>query len=125
MKSLEDLKKIKERALELKKLKEQQARVTITVGMATCGIAAGARETMKGILEYIKQHDLQDVLVTQTGCKGMCEHEPIVDVAMEGKPLITYGHVKAERVPQLMEQHVQQGAVINEWVLKMKEPVKS
>ena len=121
MKSLADLKKIKERALELKKMKEQQARVTITVGMATCGIAAGARETMKGILEYIKQHDLQDVLVTQTGCKGMCEHEPIVDVQVADAPVVTYGHVKADKVAHVMEQHVRKGIIVNELVLTEKK----
>ena len=121
MKSLEELKKIKERALEMKKMKEGQARVTITVGMATCGIAAGARNTMKAIMDYVREHDVENVIVTQTGCNGMCEQEPIVDVQLKGNPKVTYGHMNADRVQKLMEQHVMKGEAVNEWVLKVEE----
>ena len=125
MKSLDELKKIKERALEMKKIKDGHARVTITVGMATCGIAAGARGTMKAILDYVRQHHLEDIVVTQTGCNGMCEHEPIVDVQVKGGARVTYGKMGAERVNQLMEQHVVKGLPVNEWVLKSEEAAAS
>jgi len=84
MKSLEELKKIKERALEMKRIKEGQARVIITIGMATDGIAAGARETMKAIVDFIRERNLDDVLVTQTGYIGTSEHGPVVDVQVKG-----------------------------------------
>lgn len=125
MKSLDELKKIKERALEMKKMKEGQARVTITVGMATCGIAAGARGTMKAILDYIRQHDMEDVTVTQTGCNGMCEHEPIVDVQVKGGPKVTYGQINSDRVAKMMEQHVVKGEPVNQWALKVEEATAS
>lgn len=121
MKSLDELKKIKERALELKKIKDGQSRVTITVGMATCGIAAGARSTMKAILDYIKDHKLDGIVVTQTGCIGMCEQEPIVDISVKDTPKITYGYVNADRISRLMEQHVMKGNPVNEWVLKVEQ----
>ncbi|MCP4403712.1 MAG: (2Fe-2S) ferredoxin domain-containing protein [bacterium] len=121
MKSLDELKKIKERALEMKRMKVGQARVTITVGMATCGIAAGARSTMKAIMDYIRKHDVENVIVTQTGCNGMCEQEPIVDVQLKGNPKVTYGYMNADRVQKLMEQHVMKGEAVNEWVLKVGE----
>ena len=125
MKSLDELKKIKERALEMKKIKEGQARVTITVGMATCGIAAGARGTMKAILDFVRQHNLEDVIVTQTGCNGMCEQEPIVDIHIKGAAKVTYGHANADRISRVMDQHVVKGAPVNEWVLKIEEAAAS
>lgn len=121
MKSLEDLKKIKERALEMKKIKEGQARVIITIGMATDGIAAGARETMKAIVDFIRERNLDDVLVTQTGYIGSPEHGPIVEVQVKGEPKVRYGHLKENLVPRMMEQHVIKGEPVNEWVLKVEE----
>jgi (2Fe-2S) ferredoxin len=121
MKSLDELKKIKERALEMKKMKAGQARVTITVGMATCGIAAGARNTMKAIMDYIRENEVENVVVRQTGCNGMCEREPIVDVQLKDNPKITYGYMNADRIQKLMEQHVMKGEPVNEWVLKVEE----
>jgi (2Fe-2S) ferredoxin len=121
MKSLEDLKKLKERALEMKKMKEGQARVIITVGMATDGIAAGARETMKVIVEYIREHQLEDILVNQTGYMGTPEHGPIVDVQVKGQPKVRYAHMKSNHVSRMMEEHVVKGDPVNEWVLKVEE----
>ena len=121
MKSLEDLKKIKERALEMKRIKEGQARVIITIGMATDGIAAGARETMKAIVDFIRERNLDDILVTQTGYLGTPEHGPIVEVQVKGEPKVRYGHLKEHLVPRMMEQHVIKGEPVNEWVLKIEE----
>ncbi|GAK56958.1 putative NAD-reducing hydrogenase subunit [Candidatus Vecturithrix granuli] len=121
MKSLEDLKKIKERALEMKKLKEGEARVIITIGMATDGIAAGARETMKAIMNFIRERQLDDVMITQTGYIGTPEHGPIVDVQIKGQPKVRYGHLKEQLVPRMMEQHVLKGEPVNEWTLKIEE----
>ena len=121
MKSLEDLKKIKERALEMKKLKEGEARVIITIGMATDGIAAGARETMKAIMNFIRERQLDDVMLTQTGYIGTPEHGPIVDVQIKGQPKVRYGHLKEQLVPRMMEQHVIKGEPVHEWTLKIEE----
>ena len=121
MKSLEDLKKIKERALEMKKMKEGEARVIITIGMATDGIAAGARETMKAIMNFVRERQLDDVMITQTGYIGTPEHGPIVDVQIKGQPKIRYIHLKEQLVSRMMEQHVIKGEPVNEWTLKIEE----
>ena len=120
MKSLEELRKIKERALEMKRITEGQARVIITVGMATDGIAAGARETMKAIMDYIREHHLEDVLVTQTGYMGTPEHGPIVDIQVKDAPKVRYGHIKSQQVPKVMQEHVLNGTPVSEWVLEIE-----
>lgn len=121
MKSLDELKKIKERTLAMKKMQTGQSRVTITIGMATDGIAAGARETMKAVLDFIRTHNLDDVAVTQTGSIGMSAQEPVVDVKIQGKPRVTYAKLTADRVPQFMEQHILKGEPVNEWVVRVEE----
>jgi (2Fe-2S) ferredoxin len=121
MKSLDELRKIKERTLAMKKMQAGKSRVTITIGMATDGIAAGARETMKAVLEFIRTRNLDDVAVTQTGSIGMSAQEPILDVKIQGKPKITYANITADRVPQLMEQHIVNGTPVNEWVVRVEE----
>ena len=121
MKSLDELKKIKERALELKKMKEGQARVIVTIGMATDGIAAGARETMKAVVDFIREHQLNDVLVTQTGYIGNAEFGPVVEIQVKGQAKVRYGNMKKDLVRRMMEQHVLNGEPVNEWVLKIEE----
>ena len=121
MKSLDELKKIKERALELKKMKEGQARVIVTIGMATDGIAAGARETMKAVVDFIREHQLNDVLVTQTGYIGNAEFGPVVEIQVKGQAKVRYGNLKKDLVRRMMEQHVLNGEPVNEWVLKIEE----
>ena len=109
----------------MKKIKEGESRVTITVGMATCGIAAGARETMKSLLDYIRTNNLEDVTITQTGCNGMCEYEPIIDVQVKDGAKYIYGHVHPDRIGKIMEQHVAKGEPVDEWVLKTEETAAS
>src|SRR5512143_3456882 len=96
VKSLEDLKRIKEEALAKRQIRNASARAHITVAMGTCGIAAGARDTMKAILDAVEKDEVSGVLVTQTGCIGLCEFEPIVDVQI-GDAKVTYGKVTPER----------------------------
>ena len=121
MKSLDELKKIKERALELKKMKEGQARVIVPIGMATDGIAAGARETMKAVVDFIREHQLNDVLVTQTGYIGNAEFGPVVEIQVKGQAKVRYGNLKKDLVRRMMEQRVLNGEPVNEWVLKIEE----
>lgn len=121
IKSLEELKRFKEEALKKRRAKATTGHAQITVFTGTCGIAAGAREAMKTILEVIESEGLQDVLVKQTGCIGLCEHEPIVDVEIAGKPKIRYGHVSPERAKEIMEEHVMDGDVVEELVISTEE----
>src|SRR5512147_1454307 len=97
VKSLDDLKKIKEQALAKRQIRNASARAHVTVAMGTCGIAAGARDTMKAVLDAIEKNEITGVLVTQTGCIGLCEFEPIVHVQVGGNLQVTYGKVTPER----------------------------
>ena len=117
VKSLEDLKRLKEEALTKRIAKTNTRRAHITVAMGTCGIAVGARDTMKVILEAIEQENLTNVVVTQTGCIGLCGWEPIVQVAMGDEPKIIYGKVSPERAWRIMREHIQAGRVIQEFVI--------
>ena len=115
LKSLEDLERLRERAQ--KELKTRlETSTTITVGMGTCGIAAGARETMHAILDELDKRKI-DAHVTTTGCIGMCVKEPLVDIEQAGKPRVTYGQVHPDMVPRLIEEHLINGNVVEEWAV--------
>lgn len=120
MKSLDELAKIRERAQEMTRLREGQGGVRVVVGMGTCGIAAGARDALSAIMDELAKRNRQDVTVTQTGCIGLCEQEPLVDVEVAGQPKITYGRVDAERARQIIARHVVNGQIIGEWVVAHK-----
>ncbi|MGC9398547.1 MAG: (2Fe-2S) ferredoxin domain-containing protein [Anaerolineae bacterium] len=115
MKSLEELQKIKERALERRKMSGEGAKARITVAMGTCGIAAGARDTMKAILDEMEKRQIEDVVVTQTGCMGLCEYEPMVQIQVGEEEPVTYGKIDPERVPTLLEQHIISGEPVEAW----------
>jgi len=117
VKSLEDLKRVREEALQKRQAKATTGRAHITVYMSTCGIAAGARETMRAILDFIEAEGLQDILVKQTGCIGLCEAEPLVDVELTEGPKARYGHVSPERAQRIMREHVVGGKVVEEFAL--------
>lgn len=123
MKSLEDLKRIREQAQAQIRLRTQEANTKIIVGMGTCGIAAGARETLMAILDELSKRNIQDVVVTQTGCVGLCEYEPLVNVVKPGQPKITYMKVTPERARQIIASHIVNDQVINEWILSAEEGV--
>jgi NADP-reducing hydrogenase subunit HndB len=113
--SLEELKALREKAA-----KDLQVRLStgtrITVGLGTCGIAAGARETMRAIVQELNKRGI-DATVNTVGCIGMCYNEPLVDIEQAGKPRVTYGKVTADRVPRIIEEHLINGRVVEEWVV--------
>ena len=117
IKSLDDLKKIREEALAKRKVMETSGTSQVIVGMGTCGIAAGARETMKAVLDYIEKNNLPDIVVTQTGCIGLCEQEPILQVVVGEGEKITYGKVDSEVARTIMENHVEKGNIVKEYVI--------
>lgn len=94
--------------------------IKIVVGMATCGIAAGARGVLNAIIEEVDARKLSNVKVTQTGCIGMCKLEPIVDVMMPGKEKVTYVHVTPEKVKTIIASHVVNGNVVTEYTVDSK-----
>lgn len=117
VKSLDDLKKIKEQATQKRDIKTASGQAQVTVAMGTCGIAAGARETMKAVLDTIETDNLQGIIVTQTGCIGLCEWEPIVQVTIGEQPKVTYGKVTPERAEQILKEHVVGGQVVKSLVV--------
>ncbi len=119
IKSLEELKRVREEALAKKQLKATPGHVQVIVAMGTCGIAAGARDTMKSVLNFIETEHLSGVTVTQTGCMGMCEQEPIMQVVIGDQPKVVYGKVNAEVASQIMKQHVQNGTPVKDYVLPL------
>lgn len=120
MKTLEDLKKVREKALEQMKAREGKFSAKMVVAMGTCGIAAGAREVITAILDELDKRGINDVSVTQTGCKGLCEQEPTVDVIKAGEPVVTYGYVDAEKARKIVAQHIVNGNIVGEWVVATK-----
>ena len=117
VKSLDDLKKLREEALEKRRLKTASGQAQVIVGMGTCGIAAGARDAMKAILETIEKDNLDGIIVTQTGCIGMCEKEPIVQVVIGDQLKVTYGKVNPETAVRILKEHVVNGNVITDHVI--------
>jgi NADP-reducing hydrogenase subunit HndB len=119
VKSLEELKRVREEALAKKQMKATPGNVQVIVAMGTCGIAAGARDTMKSILNFIETEHLSGISVTQTGCMGMCEQEPIVQVIVGDQAKVVYGKVNADVAAQIMKQHVQNGTPVKDYVLPL------
>ncbi len=115
LKTLEDLKRIRDEAQQNLKVRLDTG-TTITVGMGTCGIAAGARETMRALIEELARRQI-DAHVTTVGCIGMCVKEPLVDIEQAGKPRITYANVKPDMVPRLIAEHLLKGCPVEEWVV--------
>jgi NADP-reducing hydrogenase subunit HndB len=115
LKSLEELRNLRQQVQQELSTRTETG-TTIIIGMGTCGIAAGARETMHAVLEELKSRDIQ-AHVTTVGCIGMCAREPLVDIEQAGQPRVTYGNITADRVPQLIEEHLIQGRVVEEWAV--------
>ena len=119
IKSLEELKRIREEALQKKQMKAVPGNIQVIVAMGTCGIAAGARDTMKSVLNYIEKERVSGVTVTQTGCIGLCEQEPIVQIVLGDQPRVVYGKVDAQVAEKIMQQHVQYGQPVKENIIQI------
>ena len=118
MKTLADLEAIRARALEnIAMRKEGSDAARIVVGMATCGIAAGARPVMLAFVEEGNKRNLQHVTVSQTGCVGMCRLEPMVDVIMPGQEKVTYVKVTPEMVGRIVAEHIVNGHPVDEYTI--------
>ena len=117
VKSLEDLKNIREQALQKREIKSAPGSIQIIVGMGTPGIAAGARETLKTILTVIEEKHLTNITVRQTGNIGMDSWEPIVQVVIGEDAPVTYGKVTPFVARQIMEQHVQAGKPLSDHIV--------
>ncbi|MCC8018103.1 MAG: (2Fe-2S) ferredoxin domain-containing protein [Clostridiales bacterium] len=122
MKSLEELKAIRERMqgqIGLRSRDEEDTRVV--VGMATCGIASGARPVLNRLVDEVQKRGVEHVIVTQTGCIGLCQYEPIVEVFEPGKEKITYVKMNEEKAVEVLEQHLIGGRIVEKYLLYADE----
>ena len=118
MKSLEELKAIRDRVRSSVNLRENNSdKIRVVVGMATCGIAAGARPVLNAFVDEVAKRHLNNVTVTQTGCIGMCQLEPIVEVFVPGKEKVTYAKVSPEKVARIVADHLVNGNVVAEYTV--------
>jgi NADP-reducing hydrogenase subunit HndB len=115
LKSIEELQKLRTQLQKDINVRTETS-TTITVGMGTCGISAGAREVMRAVLAELEGRDI-DAHVTTVGCIGMCHKEPLVDIQQGDEPRITYGNVTPKMVPRIIEEHLVQGRVVEEWAV--------
>ena len=119
MKSLAELAQIREKMKNKVSIRENADYATrIVVGMATCGIAAGARPVLAAFVEGINEAGLGDtVTVTQTGCIGICQYEPVVEVYQAGKEKVTYTKMTAEKAKEVIEKHIKNGNPVSEYTI--------
>ena len=118
MKSLAELQAIKEKMRDKVILREGLNSVRVVVGMATCGIAAGARPVLNALGEGVNKEGLTEkVTVSQTGCIGICQLEPIVEVFEPGKEKVTYVKMTPEKAARVIEEHLKNGNVVNEYTI--------
>ena len=120
MKSLAELQAIKERMQSKVALREGSGERRVVVGMATCGIAAGARPVLTAFTEEVAKRNLQNVTVTQTGCIGICQYEPVVEVYEPGKEKVTYVKMTPEMAVKVVNDHLVNGNVVTEYTIGAK-----
>ena len=114
---IEDLKKIKEKVHSQTALREGGQRAKVTVHMGTCGIASGAREVLTALMQVIEETNTTDVIVTTSGCMGLCSREPLVTVELLGKEPIKYEKMNEMRMRQVFKRHVLEGEIQTDFVL--------
>ncbi len=122
MKSLEELKALRESMQAKMNLrKDDTDTVRVVVGMATCGIAAGARPVLNAFVEEVNKRGLTNVQVTQTGCIGVCRLEPVVEIYVPGQEKVTYVKMTAEKVPTIVAQHIVNKQVVTDYTIGAAE----
>ncbi|HUT07836.1 MAG TPA: (2Fe-2S) ferredoxin domain-containing protein [Candidatus Latescibacteria bacterium] len=114
---IQDLAKIREKTKSLMTIREGQGRARVTVHMGTCGIAAGAREIMDTLLDEISKAKVQDVIVTTSGCAGLCNAEPMATIELKNQPPVKYGDLTPEKMKKIFVQHILGGQMVADLVL--------
>lgn len=115
--TIDDLKKIKERVHSETALRDGERRVKVTVHMGTCGIASGAKEVMDSLMREIEEAGVNDVIVTTSGCMGLCSREPLVTVEVIGREPIKYEYMNPNKMRQVFKRHVLEGEIQTPFVL--------
>ena len=122
MKSLEELKAIREKMKRQMDVRDNdENNIRVVVGMATCGIAAGARPVMTAFLDEISRRGLTNITVSQTGCIGVCRLEPVAEVFVPGEEKVTYVRLRPEMIPAIVEQHLVNHNVVQDYTIGAAE----
>ena len=118
MKSLEELKQIRDRMQNKLNIREgKDSDIRVLVGMATCGIAAGAKPVLKAVTDEVARRGLLNVKITQTGCIGICQYEPVVEVLVPGQEKVTYVKMTPEKMVRVVNDHIVNGKVVDEYTI--------
>lgn len=118
MKTLEELKAIRDRMQGQVGLRsENDTQTRVVVGMATCGIASGARPVLTALSDLVQEKNLKNVAVTQTGCIGLCQYEPIVEVYEPGQEKVTYIKMDPEKAKEIVEKHLIAGQIVKDYII--------
>jgi NADP-reducing hydrogenase subunit HndB len=117
MKTLEELRKIREEAKKNLEMRDSEKTMRVVVGMATCGISAGARPVLQAFVEEVQKRNLNNVQVVQTGCIGMCTYEPIVEVTAPGQEKVTYVSMDVDKVKRVVAEHLTNGRPVKEFTI--------
>ena len=115
--TIDDIKKIRDKALGTITLREGVGRAKVTVHMGTCGIASGARDIMDALMSEIEIREINDVIVTTSGCAGLCSREPMATVELPDKPPVKYVDLTKDKIKQILTNHVMGGNIVNEFAL--------
>ncbi len=115
--TVDDLKKIKEEYKSTLTLREGGARAKITVHMGTCGIAAGARKVMEALLDEIDKNNVKDVILTNSGCAGLCSKEPMATVEIINEAPVKYVYLNEDKIRKIFKEHVMEGAAVQDYAL--------
>ena len=121
MKSLKELEEIRNKTLSQIDIRTKGAGIRVVVGMATCGIAAGARPVLTAFVDEVAKRKLSDVMVSQTGCIGACRLEPMVEIMTPGKDKVTYVKVTPEMVGRIVAEHIVNGSPVTEYTIGYNE----
>jgi len=113
----EDLGKIREKMGRMMSLRDGDARAKVTVHMGTCGIAAGARKIMSTMLALVEEKDSKDIVLTTSGCAGLCSREPMMTVELKGQAPVKYVDLDEEKVKKIFAEHVLSGEVVEDYAL--------
>ena len=113
----EDLEKISSKMRKMRVLREDAAKARVIMHMGTCGIAAGARNVMNALLTEIEEKDIKDVIVTTSGCAGLCSREPMATVELKEAPPVKYVDLNEEKIKRILSEHVLGGKIVTEYAL--------
>ena len=116
--SIAELTALRDKMKDKVAMREGSGQIRVVVGMATCGIAAGARPVLSAFVEKVGEAGLgEKVIVSQTGCIGICQYEPVVEIFEDGKDTVTYVKMTAEKAAEVVEKHLKGGKVIDEYTI--------